>query len=353
MVREPICLMTDQDPSMKIAFGKVFTTMCHCFYMWHIMSKVSSKVGPILSKNSDFMSKLNYVVWSHYLEPEVFEKKWMSIMDEFGLQNHVWLTNLYEIRWDWIPSYFRDLYMVGLLRTTSRSESENNFFGDFSNPHFSLIEFYMQFESVMESQRHGNAKLSSNSESYFPPYKTPLPIEKYAARVYTLSIFYDVQAEICFACFSCRVIGVQEVESGLEYVIYDERGFHFTVRCSLDASNSTCSYIYFLRLGLVCRHIFVVLKDFKFETTPSDFLNTRWFKKGSIKPLFDIGDTVTQQSAALEENKFVINQLWSDIHSCVVMVENDSSLLQQFSRAITEQKKHLQSTIQNAHSLTN
>ncbi|CAH9062579.1 unnamed protein product [Cuscuta europaea] len=353
MGREPICVITDQDPSMKIAFTKVFTTSAHRFCMWHIMSKVSSKVGPVLSKNSEFMSKLNYVVWSHYLEPDVFEKKWTSIMEEFGLQNHVWFSNMYDIRKDWIPSYFRDLYMAGLLRTTSRSESENNFFGEFSNPHFSLVEFYMQFESAMDAQRHSNAKLNADCESYFPTYKTPLAIERYAATVYTLTIFSDVQSEICSACFSCRVTSLRENEDCLEYLISDERGLRFTVHCKSDATNLTCSCKYFLRLGLVCRHMFVVLKDFKSECIPADLLNTRWFKKGCIKPLFDIGDAVVQQSAALEEKKFVVNQLWCDIHSCVAMVENDPSLLRQFASLITQNKEIIASTMQDAQSLTN
>ncbi|XP_074298359.1 protein FAR1-RELATED SEQUENCE 5-like [Silene latifolia] len=47
----------------------------------------------------------------------------------------------------WIPAYFRDVPMGCLLRTTQRSESQNNFFKRFENAHGTLVEFLMRFSS--------------------------------------------------------------------------------------------------------------------------------------------------------------------------------------------------------------
>lgn len=38
---------------------------------------------------------------------------------------------MFEIRASWVPAFFNDEPMVGLLRTTSRSESSNFFFNHF------------------------------------------------------------------------------------------------------------------------------------------------------------------------------------------------------------------------------
>ncbi|XP_019184160.1 PREDICTED: protein FAR1-RELATED SEQUENCE 5-like [Ipomoea nil] len=73
MGSEPVLVVTDQDPAMRVAFPRVFKEAKHRFFMWHIMSKVGDKVGPSLSKNETFRSKLNSVVWSHYLEPAEFD----------------------------------------------------------------------------------------------------------------------------------------------------------------------------------------------------------------------------------------------------------------------------------------
>ncbi|CAH9098786.1 unnamed protein product [Cuscuta europaea] len=158
MDREPKCIVKDQDSSMKISIPLVFSTTCHRFCMWHIMSKVSSKVGPVLSKDSNFMKELTSIVWSHYLEPDEFEMRWTNLMKEYDLLLHNWFSQMFEIRRLWIPAYFGDIFMAGLLRTTSRSESENIFFNEFTNSNFSLVEFYMQFESALDSQRHKSAQ---------------------------------------------------------------------------------------------------------------------------------------------------------------------------------------------------
>jgi len=41
----------------------------------------------------------------------------------------------------WILAYFKDLFFGVVLSITSRSESENRFFSNFTNPHLSLVEF--------------------------------------------------------------------------------------------------------------------------------------------------------------------------------------------------------------------
>ncbi|VFQ93389.1 unnamed protein product [Cuscuta campestris] len=69
-----------------------------------------------------------------------------------------------------------------------------------------------KFESAMDSQRHKNADLNADDEACYPEFKTPLDIEHHAASVYTITIFYEVQMEISEACFSCRVLHVDELD---------------------------------------------------------------------------------------------------------------------------------------------
>lgn len=44
MQRQPICIITDQCPSLKQAIPTVFTTARHRLCMWHIMKKFPAKV---------------------------------------------------------------------------------------------------------------------------------------------------------------------------------------------------------------------------------------------------------------------------------------------------------------------
>lgn len=127
------------------------------------------------------------------------------MIDEFDLGNNDWLCDMYDMREMWISAYFRDLFMGGIMRTTSRSESENKFFCSFLNPHVTLVEFYMRFESAMDAQRHAQDENDNDSKHKSPECKTPLAIEKHASEIYTTSIFYEFQDEVEFACFSCGV----------------------------------------------------------------------------------------------------------------------------------------------------
>ncbi|XP_019173726.1 PREDICTED: protein FAR1-RELATED SEQUENCE 5-like [Ipomoea nil] len=210
MGMEPRIIVTDQDPAMKVAIPTVFKQARHRYCMWHIMCKVGEKVGPTLNKNEEFRNKLNLIVWTSSLEPPDFEKQWRELMEKYNLVEHNWFKTMFEARKHWIPAYFRDGFMGGLLRTTSRSESENYTYSRFTGPQSSLVEFMMNFDSALKLQRNTNAKLNSDNEGYNPDMKTPLGIEKHASIVYTITVFYQVQEEICASCCKCMVLSVRE-----------------------------------------------------------------------------------------------------------------------------------------------
>ncbi|XP_074283009.1 protein FAR1-RELATED SEQUENCE 5-like [Silene latifolia] len=78
--REPQCIITDQCPGIKKAVPKVFKKAKHRYCMWHIMQKVPDKIGITISKETDFVSRLNSVVWDSDLEPAEFEQKWSDLI---------------------------------------------------------------------------------------------------------------------------------------------------------------------------------------------------------------------------------------------------------------------------------
>ncbi|XP_074297944.1 protein FAR1-RELATED SEQUENCE 5-like [Silene latifolia] len=102
---------------------------------------------------------IEHFMKGEYVEPHEFEESWTRIVEFHGLPENGWLKEKYGIRQMWILAYFRDLFLVGLMRTTSRSESENHFFSNFTNPNLTLVEFWMRFESAMDVQRWTQSKL--------------------------------------------------------------------------------------------------------------------------------------------------------------------------------------------------
>ncbi|XP_021733064.1 protein FAR-RED IMPAIRED RESPONSE 1-like [Chenopodium quinoa] len=239
------------------------------------MKKAPEKVGRAIAQDIDFLKKLCSCVWHLEIEPVEFEEKWNKVISKFHLNDHEWLAYMYNIRDMWIPAYFRYLFLGGIMRTTSRSESENNFFTMFTNPHLTLIEFYM---------RHTQNKIDNDSKNKRPECKTPIPLEKDASELFTTTIFYEFQYELEIGCFNC---GVEEMKKDNEL------------------------YIFNLREGTRRRTFDVV-----FDPTTFD---TKCFCKKLER---DEGNALEECINAVDK-KMLLNDLWSEIHACVSLVQNN------------------------------
>ena len=215
-----LCLITDQDPAMKVAIDAKFPSTTHRFCIWHIMRKLSEKVGSTLNGDDVFLGRFKSCVYNSETSFE-FEQEWERIITDFGLQNNTWLSQMYDIWEMWIPAYFRDVFLGAVLRTTSRSESENNFFSNFTNPHLSLVEFWMRYESALELQRYGQLQLDNETSSSVPLLKTTKDLERHASKVYTFTNFYKFQDEFWNACMDCEIEDRQPIDEGFIIIVVD------------------------------------------------------------------------------------------------------------------------------------
>ncbi|GKA34988.1 protein FAR1-related sequence 5 [Tanacetum coccineum] len=150
-------------------FEGVFYVAGDGYGMWHITQKLSAK--------------------NMYIGHDEFEYRWGKLMEEFKLENHKWLTKMFDIRSTWILAYFIDSPLCGLMRTTSRLESENSFFSHFINSGLTLMNFMNCFETAMEKQRHVQERMDHKTIDIVPKLKTLLKIERHASNVYTRSLF--------------------------------------------------------------------------------------------------------------------------------------------------------------------
>jgi len=173
--------------------------------MWHIMEKVSVKVGAKKINSNKFRSTLAGLVWTDDLTEQEFEDGWNDFIRDYDLQSNNWFRDMYGVRTSWVPTYFRDILLGCMVRTTSVSESQNSFFGKHTNSKFTLVELMTHFETAMDSQRHQQMVNDVDCDTKTPDLKTPLHIEKHAASEYTLTAFCEVQEEIYSACFYCSV----------------------------------------------------------------------------------------------------------------------------------------------------
>ncbi|XP_076954888.1 protein FAR1-RELATED SEQUENCE 5-like [Bidens hawaiensis] len=112
---EPAVVVTDQDLAMKHAVEDVFPNSRQRLFMWHIMDKLSMKVGSNLCNTIDFKSRLCDFVWTDSITPGLFVKERASIMNDFQLNENDWLEYIFHIRQSWIPAYYQEDTMSDLM----------------------------------------------------------------------------------------------------------------------------------------------------------------------------------------------------------------------------------------------
>ncbi|XP_074293231.1 protein FAR-RED IMPAIRED RESPONSE 1-like [Silene latifolia] len=213
-----------------------FKTAKHRFCMWHIMKKITDKVGSKICRDTDFLTRLNGVVWDDDLEPGEFEEKWLKVMNDFSLEDNTWLNGKFADRHTWIPAYFRNVPMGGLLRTTQRSESANSFFKRFENKYGTLTEFLVRYESATDHQMHLLKLREEENANSIPETLYGSKWETQAVRSYTHAMFYEFQNQVKLSINTCSLVGYTRLRSVTNFevsLVEDaKKGLKFAVECS-------------------------------------------------------------------------------------------------------------------------
>ncbi|XP_074318393.1 protein FAR1-RELATED SEQUENCE 5-like [Silene latifolia] len=319
----PVCIITDQDRGIRSGVKTVFGDKTqHRYCMWHIMKKLPDKIGTTLYRETNFMKALCSCVWAEDIEPSEFEERWCSVISSYGLTDNEWLDTMFDKRAYWIPAYFRDLFMGGLMRTTSRSESENSFFGNFMNPHLILVEFLMRYESAMDAQRWKQSKLIAELKNSFSDLETLHPLEKHASEFYTPVMFSEFKNEWVAACFTCgvKILGVTTSDS--IPIIDREKDKVYYVNFISDEMKVNCTCKKFERHGILCRHALYVLKEQGLDNVPDQYLLSRWSKLATCQPICNnVPHTLIEDCNSLDVRRHKIGTLWSEVFSCVTLAE--------------------------------
>ncbi|XP_056695421.1 protein FAR1-RELATED SEQUENCE 9-like [Spinacia oleracea] len=200
--------------------------------------------------------------------------------------------------------------MSALLRVTSQSEGENNFFCHFTNPHVTLVEFALRYDSALDAQRYEQDELVKKSKN-LPSLVNPLQLEKHASLFYTHALFYEFQQECEAACFAC---GIESCNScygdGEEFsVVYDnERRKNYVVIFDTSSNDSTCSCRKFESEGILCRHILFIMKGKFLCEIPSKYLLRRWSKDALKQPMSNFEEDTEDHLFELVEKLSVFEE---------------------------------------------
>ncbi|XP_035838067.1 protein FAR1-RELATED SEQUENCE 5-like [Helianthus annuus] len=82
---QPKVVVTVHDSAMKKAISVIFVDTRHRLCMWHVMHKLSLKVGVRLFNSTNFKERIYGVVWTDILTPEEFESEWEALKSSYKL----------------------------------------------------------------------------------------------------------------------------------------------------------------------------------------------------------------------------------------------------------------------------
>ncbi|KAL9658912.1 hypothetical protein QQ045_015574 [Rhodiola kirilowii] len=339
MGHAPQIVLTDQDPALRVVVPKVIPDAHHRYCIWHIMKKLSVKVGFNTPELQQFRKKLKTIVYDYHVETTEFEKNWNDIISKYGLGKNKWLSSMFKIRKFWIPTYFRDISLSGLLRMTSRSESENSFFRSYLNQRMTLVAFFMGFDAALENQRHIRSTCDHEARSKISRRRTPLLIELHALQTYTSTIFQDVQSEICAACFHVSIISVAETENRKIHEAVDGR-FLVSEDSSKDSLVCTCKL--FERVGYQCSHVFAVLKSACVEKIPKRYVLNRWTRDAIQTVSQSLDPILLEHCQIIQQARMIDQDLWMYFNTCLSIADIDNEKREYIRCKLKEMRLHLE-----------
>ncbi|XP_019171103.1 PREDICTED: protein FAR1-RELATED SEQUENCE 5-like [Ipomoea nil] len=199
--------------------------------------------------------------------------------------------------------------------------------------------FEIAWNGVIEKkQRLKQTELSAACNGHTPPLKTQLRIEQETASLYTLTVFYEVQDEICAGCFSCRVRTITHGETVNTYVVEDEFGVRNTIHVENGSMTTTCACRMYKRVGLLCRHAFAVFMDERIDHIPPQHITPRWTRTAIPKTTGDIGNEGREQGkyapTGNKEESNVINKFYG----CLGMAQGNVVRMQEIEHVLDEFK---------------
>ncbi|KAF5481730.1 hypothetical protein F2P56_002361 [Juglans regia] len=190
----PKSIITDQDRAMKNAIAIVHPETRHRFCLWHILKKVSEKLGSYASYKIGMKNTLmKYVYDTQNIEE--FERCWDQLIVKYNLHENAWLQSLYTEREHWVPTFLKEYFWAG-MSTTQRIESMNAFFDGYVHAKTNLKEFVDQFENALKKKIENENATDVHWFSVTIPCISRSPIEKRFQDLYTNAKFKEVQLQI-------------------------------------------------------------------------------------------------------------------------------------------------------------
>nr|ABF95759.1 transposon protein, putative, unclassified [Oryza sativa Japonica Group] len=193
--KEPKTIITDQDGAMRSAIAQVFQNAKHINCFFHIVKKAFNLFGNLFKAKEGLYDEYEDIINNSVTEEE-FEYLWQEMIDSFEVQHINFLKHMWSIRKRFIPVYFKGDFCP-FIKSTALSEGTNSRFKNNVGPQYSITNFMIEYERVMDTiqnleQFDDHISRTKKPSKLWSHYY----IEYQAMRMYNRKIFIKFQVEL-------------------------------------------------------------------------------------------------------------------------------------------------------------
>ncbi|RYR00581.1 hypothetical protein Ahy_B07g088702 [Arachis hypogaea] len=217
----------------------------------------------------------NEIARQRHYEIPVFKRKWVQLIEEFGIEDKPWVINMYEEKHMWATAYLRGKFFAG-FRTTSRCEGLHSFVGRYVGSRYDLTSFVEHFQRCVAHMRFNEFNADYESTRGVPVMQTCIELlERYAAELYTHEIFLFFRP-ILSRARSMRVLNIDNTDDCIKYIVckHGRPDFTWTVDFRQEEMIFMCTCLRMDSFGIPCEHIVKILVDRDIREIPRSLIKS-------------------------------------------------------------------------------
>ncbi|KAJ0010859.1 hypothetical protein Pint_33977 [Pistacia integerrima] len=281
----PVSITTDPDRLIQVAVAQVLPETRHRFSKWGIFRETQEKLVQIYQSNPMFETEFHKCINETETIDE-FESSWQSLLERYYVMDNEWLQSMYNARQQWVPVYMRETFF-GEMSVTDRSAG-NLFFEGYVNASTTIQMLIKQYEKAVASWHEKELKADYDTTNTTPVLKTPSPMEKQAANLYTRRAFMKFQEELV-ETLANPATKIDDSGAIITYRVakFGEDHKARTVSFNSFEMKASCSCQMFEYSGIICRHILAVFRAKNVLTLPSQYVLKRWTRNAKTGVVTD------------------------------------------------------------------
>ncbi|KAK9677676.1 hypothetical protein RND81_11G160000 [Saponaria officinalis] len=274
--KSPVSITIEPDRFVQMGAVQVLPNTRLRYCRWSMFRETRSHLGHVYLSHPTFEAEFRKVVDESETIPE-FESRWRSLLAQYYLLDDEWLQSVYDARHQWVPVYLRDTFFGELLSDVEGNDGKISYFDGFINASTTMQMLIKQYEKAVASWHEKVQKADDDTRNTMPVLKTPSPMEKQVANVFTRKIFTKFQDELVETLAnSATELAESETITTFRVATFGEEYKAHVVSFNSTETRASCSCRMFEFSGIICRHILAVFRAKNVLTLPSEYALKRW-----------------------------------------------------------------------------